>query len=93
MKLVEQPHRIADLGLTLIPDVLAKTPPFVDQVRRGTLADRSGLLANDLILLVNDQRVDSRKALEQLLGGINRADSFQLLVQRGQELIRIQVRP
>lgn len=93
LKSVEQPHRIPDLGVTLIPDVLSKTPPFVDQVREGSIAFRSGLQTNDLILLLNDQRVDSRKSLEKMLSTINRADPFFVLVQRGQELIRIHVRP
>jgi S1-C subfamily serine protease len=93
LKIVSQPHRVSDLGLTLIPDVLAKTPPFVDQVRNGSIAMRSGLQTNDLILLLNDQRVDSRKSLERMLSTVNRADSFYFLVQRGQELIRIHVRP
>ncbi|MEQ1824554.1 MAG: S1C family serine protease [Pirellula sp.] len=93
LKSVAQPHRIADLGIALIPDVLAKTPPFVDSVRDGTVAMRSGLQTNDLVLLLNDQRVDSRKSLEKMLSTINRSDSFYLLVQRGQELIRIHVRP
>lgn len=93
VKSVEKPHRLSDLGLTLIPDVLPKTPAFVDQVRGGSVAAQAGLQTNDLILLVNDQRIDSRKSLEKILSTINRADSFQLLVQRGQELIRIQVRP
>lgn len=92
-KSVEKPHRLPDLGLTLIPDVLPKTPAFVDDVRSGSIAAQAGLQTNDLILLVNDQRIDSRKSLEKILSTINRADSFQLLVQRGQELIRIQVRP
>jgi hypothetical protein len=43
--------------------------------------------------LANDQRIDSRKSFERVLSTLNRADSFELLVQRGQELIRIQVRP
>ncbi|MEI7458798.1 MAG: S1C family serine protease [Pirellula sp.] len=93
LKAVAQPHRPSDIGITLIPDVLAKTPPFVDQVREGSAALRCGLQTNDLILLLNDQRVDSRKSLEKMLSTINRADSFYLLVQRGQELIRIHVRP
>ncbi len=90
---VAEPHRLADLGLALIPDVLPKTPAFVDWVREDSMAARAGLQPNDLILLVNDTRVDSRKGLERILSTINRADSFQLLVQRGQELIRVQVRP
>jgi serine protease Do len=77
----------------LIPDVLAKTPAFVDQIRKGSIADRSGIQTNDLILLANEQRIDSRKSFERVLSTLNRADSFELLVQRGQELIRIQVRP
>ncbi len=93
LKAVSQPHRINDLGITLIPDVLAKTPAFVDQVRHGSIANRAGLQTNDLVLLLNDQRVDSRKSLEKMLTTINRADSFHVLVQRGQELIRIHVRP
>ncbi len=93
LKAVAQPHRPSDIGITLIPDVLAKTPPFVDHVREGSAALRCGLQTNDLILLLNDQRVDSRKSLERMLSTINRADSFYLLVQRGQELIRIHVRP
>ncbi|MBU6173350.1 MAG: PDZ domain-containing protein, partial [Planctomycetes bacterium] len=86
-------HRLIELGLTLIPDVLPKTPAFVDQVKRGSIADRSGLQANDLILFINDQRIDSRRSLERILGTINRADSFQIMVQRGQELLRVQIRP
>ena len=93
LKAAAQPHRINDLGITLIPDVLSKTPPFVDQVREGSIAYRSGMQTNDLILLLNDQRADSRKSLEKMLATINRADSFYVLVQRGQELIRIHVRP
>ncbi len=93
LKSVTQPHRITDLGITLIPDVLSKTPPFIDQVREGSIAQRSGMQTNDLILLLNDQRADSRKSLEKMLATINRADSFYVLVQRGQELIRIHVRP
>lgn len=90
---VDQPHRLNDLGLAMIPDVLPKTPAFVDGVKADSIAARAGLQANDLILLVNETRVDSRKALEKLLATINRRDSFTLLVQRGQELVRIQVRP
>jgi S1-C subfamily serine protease len=90
---VAQPHRLRDLGLALIPDVLPKTPAFVDWVRGDSVSSRAGLQSNDLILLVNEARVDSRKSFERILASINRSDSFTLLVQRGQELIRIQVRP
>jgi hypothetical protein len=43
--------------------------------------------------MINDQRIDSQKSLQQVLLGIERSDSFQILLQRGTELIRTQVRP
>ena len=79
--------------MLLIPDVLPKTPPFVDQILPGSIADRAGVVPNDLILLVNEQRIDSRKALESLLIGIDQADPLRLLVQRGQELVQLEVKP
>lgn len=88
-----RPHRLPSLGMVLIPDVLPKTPAFVDQVLPKSIADRSGLIANDLILLLNDVRIDSRRSFEESLAGIDTADSFTLLVQRGQELLRLDVRP
>lgn len=92
-KPVATPHSLALLGLTLIPDVLPKTPAFIDEVRDDSPASRAGLQSNDLVLMINRQRVESRKTLEKLLSTINRADSFELLVQRGQELVKVQVRP
>jgi serine protease Do len=91
--LAKTPHKTADLGLVLIPNVIPKTPAFVDQVRSDSLAQKSGMLPNDLILMINDQRIDSQKSLQQVLLGIERSDSFQILLQRGTELIRTQVRP
>jgi serine protease Do len=77
----------------LIPNVIPKTPAYIDRVRKDSLAARAGIEANDLVLLVNDQRVDSQKSFEQFLQTIERGDSFQLLVQRGTELLRVQIRP
>jgi len=89
----KRPHRFSSLGFNLLPDVLAKTPPFVDQVAPTSIAARSGLQVNDLILLVNDSRIDSRRSFEELLATIDRADNFSLLVQRGQDLVKIEIRP
>jgi hypothetical protein len=93
LALAKNPHRALDLGMVLIPNVIPKTPAYIDRVRKDSLAARAGIEANDLVLLVNDQRVDSQKSFEQILQTIERGDSFQLLVQRGTELLRVQIRP
>ena len=77
----------------MVPDVLAKTPAYIDRVRPGSLAEKAGVQSNDLILFVNDQRVDSQKGLDRILQTIQRNDSFSILVQRGNALARVQVRP
>lgn len=93
VKQAERPHQVSKLGIELIPDVLAKTPPFIDRIRENSLAAEAGLQANDLILLINETRVDSRRKLEELLSSIDQADAFSLLVQRDQQLVRIEVKP
>jgi len=93
LAMAKNPHKPAELGLVFIPNVIPKTPAFIDRVRKDSLAEKAGIQSNDLILLINEQRVDSQKALDQILQTIERGDSFQLLIQRGLELVRVQIRP
>ena len=75
------------LGIVLVPDVLERTPAYVDQVRPGSAAARAGLRPDDLILLVGNHLTQSCKALQKELEIIDRADSVKLTVLRGQELV------
>jgi serine protease Do len=80
------------LGLALVPDVLAKTPPFIDRVSPGTPAGEAGLRPDDLVLFVNGRIVSSCKALVEELSFIDRIDEVRLTVQRGQELVEVTLR-
>lgn len=79
------------LGLLLVPDVLERTPPFVDLVRPQSAAARAGLMPDDLVLFVNDRLVQSCKALRAELERIDRLDGVRLTVIRGQQLIEVQL--
>jgi serine protease Do len=79
------------LGLVLVPDVLERTPPFIDVVRPESAAARAGLLPDDLVLFVNDRLVQTCKALRAELQRIDRLDSVRLTVIRGQQLIEVQL--
>lgn len=79
------------LGLLLVPDVLERTPPFLDGVRPASPAAEAGLRADDLVLFVDGRLVQSCRALEAELTRIDRADKVKLTVMRGQELVDVEL--
>lgn len=78
----------ADLGISLVPDVLQRTPPYVDQVRPGSAAAKAGLRPDDLVVLLNDRLVPSCKALGAELEYVDHEDPVRLTVLRGPELLQ-----
>jgi serine protease Do len=82
----KEPATLALLGLSLVPDVLPKTPPFIDRVLPGSSAAKAGVLADDLVLFVNDRTISSCKGLREELTFIDRLDEIRIIVQRGQDL-------
>ena len=83
------PHTLKTLGIRMIPDVLAKTPPFVDSITAGSEAEKKGLRPDDLILYTNDRRIDSCSTLRSELELIDQIDDVVLVLQRDDELIEI----
>ncbi len=79
------------IGLMLVPDVLDRTPPYVDRVLPGSSADKAGLRPDDLVLFVNNRLVQSCQSLDADLEHIDQADKVKLTVLRGQELIEVEL--
>jgi serine protease Do len=86
---VDRPHSLLALGIVLVPDVLPKTPAYVDLVKPNSPASKGGLMNDDLVLFVNATRITSQAALRHELSRIDRGDALTLLVQRGNELKEI----
>jgi serine protease Do len=89
----KQHHTLATLGLNLVPDFLPRTPPFVESVDPKSTAGKAGLRPDDLVLFVNSRVVASCKLLVEELTFIDRLDPLELTIQRGQELIEIELVP
>ncbi len=89
----DRPADLNVLGIALIPNVLTKTPAFVDLVQPGSPADQAGLKNDDLILFINSVRVSSQSAFLSELKYIDRSDEIALLVQRRNELKEIVLSP
>src|SRR5581483_6916834 len=77
------------LGIELVPDVLERTPPYIDGIRQSSPASAAGLKPDDLVLFVNDKLIQSCKGLRTELEYIDRIDKVKLSVIRGEELIEV----
>ena len=54
-------------GLTLVPNVVERTPPFVESVAVGSPAARAGFKPDDLIISIDGQQAPSIKAVQAIL--------------------------
>lgn len=70
------------LGIVLVPDLLDRTPPFVEAVVPGSAAARGGLAADDLLIAVGGRAVATRAAVERAVGGIASGDAVRVSVIR-----------
>lgn len=89
----KEAHSLATLGLRLVPDFLPRTPPFVEGVKPRGVAAKAGLRSDDLILFLNGRVVSSCKLFVEELAFIDRLDPIRLTVQRGQELLELELVP
>lgn len=88
----DRPTALSQLGIALIPNVLSKTPAFVDLVQPESSAEKAGLQGDDLILFVNSSRVASQESLLSELKYIDRTEPLVLLIQRGGKLLEVVVK-
>lgn len=78
----EEALTTADLGFMLVPDVLRRTPPYVDAVAPNSSAAKAGLHADDLVVFVGDDPVVSCRALGELLSRLEKQDGVTISVLR-----------
>jgi S1-C subfamily serine protease len=83
--------RLDELGLTLIPEVLDRTPPYVEAVRPNSPADQVSLRPDDLIVLLNDRLIPSCSALRAELEFVDYEEEIRITVQRGQDLMEVKL--
>jgi serine protease Do len=81
------PERPSTLrGVLLLPDLLDRTPPFVDGVEPGSLAEAAGLRADDLIVLADGVSVGSARDFRAAVARTPRDKPIRLVVRRAGEL-------
>jgi S1-C subfamily serine protease len=80
-------HTLQLLGVTLVPNVLDHTPPFIDDVQPNSPAAKAGLRRDDLIIFIGDQLISSCSAVNEELSRLDRSDTLKWVVKRDQDLV------
>lgn len=79
-----------DFGLVMIPDVVARTPPYVDRIPAdGPAAGK--IQPGDLIIFVGDTLVSSVRVLNEEIGKLESGGNVRLVVRRGNELVTVEL--
>jgi serine protease Do len=78
-------------GIIPLPEVLDRTPPYVDGVEIGSPAAVAGLQPDDLIVFVGEQVVRSLSDLRSALARAPRTEPVKLVVQRSGALVTLEL--
>lgn len=76
-----------DFGIVMVPDVLFRTPAYVDSVVADSPAHQAGLRPNDLVLFVGDELMQSIRQMKRSVGRLEAGDRLRIVVRRGNELV------
>lgn len=80
-----------DFGISLVPDVVQRTPAYVISIVGDSPAERAGLARNDLVVFLNGQLVQSCRTLQDELGWLEAGDTLKLVVRRDGKLISVEL--
>lgn len=80
-----------ELGLILVPDVVYRTPAYIDQVVPGSLASRVDLRPDDLIVFVNNEVVPSIRAFQSELSRARPGSGLTVVVRRKNQLVSVTI--
>jgi len=87
----EEPLSAALLGVTLIPEVLPRTPPYIDSVVPGSPDHRAGLRPDDLIVFVGLEPTASCAVVHEVLSKLEATGTVSLSVLRDGQLMELEL--
>ncbi len=85
----DNPLSLARLGIVLVPDVVVRTPPYVDRVIPDSPAARAGLRPDDLVVMIDHQVAPSCRDAVRLIERLEHDASVRIAVLRENELVEV----
>jgi serine protease Do len=88
----ENPLSPAALGLVLVPDVVTRTPPYIDRVVPDSPAARAGLRPDDLVVMIDTQVTASCRDTVRLLQRLDRDAEVRISVLRDEAFLEFKLK-
>lgn len=79
-------------GIILVPNVVERTPPFVEEVVRNSPGAKAGLKPDDLIVYVDGEQVVSIKDYKDVMDRYPPGTDLKLEVRRGDRLTTLSLK-
>jgi serine protease Do len=76
-------------GLVLVPNVVDRTPPYVDGVQPESPAAKAGFKADDLIVYIEGEQIGSIKTFHDIVDKAPPGTEFRVEVRRGDKLMTL----
>lgn len=83
----DQPQSLPALGIMLVPDVVSRTPPYVDRVLPNSPAAKAGLRPDDLLVMINAQVVSSRREADEIVARFEYDAPIRISILRDEALL------
>jgi serine protease Do len=83
----DKPLSLAALGIVLVPDVVTRTPPYIDRVLPDSAAARAGLRPDDLVVMIDSQVASSCRDAAQLVERLEHDAAMRMAVLRDEEFL------
>jgi serine protease Do len=87
----DNPLSFAALGIVLVPDVVTRTPPYVDRLLPDSPAAKAGIRPDDLLVTINAQVAASCRAAMKLVERLDVDAEVQIGVLRDNEFLEFTV--
>jgi len=73
-------------GLILVPDVVERTPPYVEEIDPNSPAAKAGFKPDDLVVYIQGEQINNIKAFKEIMGKVRPQTQLQVEVRRGDKL-------
>jgi serine protease Do len=76
-------------GLILVPNVVERTPPYVEEVVPGSPGAKAGFKPDDLIVYIEGEQIGSIKTFKDIMDNAPPGTEYKVEVRRGDKLLTL----